>query len=491
LSTSAHIGEHTGSMTDPVWAETLTRRLRSLLKTGPFHRLRANETRHEVLRPHDDTTVLLIKALEVLVDALGLRLGAARDSMYEGLAPILEAGDRMRGVEVDRARHVAVIDLVIGVLLNDAYRRQAYEEVYLDVAGTEPVERTLRFRFATEREDVDGSVVLRAEADGINLFLRALDVELEDAQAAIEAALRSQLQRGRFDLALGSAREAQIRSVQYEEQVRALIRKTERDVGRVDWRQEAPRLIGDAIRHLDACIGTERASEASARAALDDLSGRPEARALLGIIEMLADCSQRHQQLQRVLLQAHQTFLREQERQRFAPIPLLHVPSIERDLFLPLLPRHLSDAMPAAEGFAQAIVPPVIPLLLDLGLLWSRLLRPPRAFDLLGEPIEDPSTLDALDGAPPLFDEHLVRRVDERLAALRFGAPLSKLLDDAASDAEARFTVLRVLQHYSNDASSPLPIAVESVDRRVDDDRFAGDELMVHPAPTEEDASHV
>lgn len=478
-------------MADPVWAETLTRRLRSLLKTGPFHRLRANEGRHEVLLPHDDTTVLLIKTLEVLVDALGLRLGAPREAVHHALAPILEAGDQMRGIAVDRARHVAVSDLVIGVLLNDAARRQAYEEVYLDVSGAEPLERTLRYRFATEREDVDGSVVLRAEADGINLFLRALDVELEDAQAAIEAALRSQLQRGRFDLALGSAREAQIRSVQYEEQIRALIRKTERDVGRVDWRQEAPRLIRDALRHLEACIGTERASEASARAALDEMAGRAEARVLMRIIAMLADCSQRHQQLQRVLLQAHETFLREQERQRFAPVPLVHVPSVERDLFLPLLPRHLSDALPPAEGFALAIVPPVVPLLLDLGVLWGRLLRPPRSIDPLGEPSEDPSTFDLLETAPPLFDEDTVRRVDGRLAGLTRGAPLSDLIGHATTDAEARFTVLRVLQHYSHDASLPLPIEVECAPGAVEDPRFAGEELVIHPAVHDEDGPRV
>ena len=50
-------------------------------------------------------------------------------------------------------------------------------------------------------------LVLRAEADGINLFLRSLDMDLEDAQAAVEAVMQVQLQRGRYDLALQAARE--------------------------------------------------------------------------------------------------------------------------------------------------------------------------------------------------------------------------------------------------------------------------------------------
>ncbi len=52
--------------------------------------------------------------------------------------------------------------------------------------------------------------------------------------------IKSQLERNQFDLALQSAREAQIRSLQYQGYIEAVLRRTERDVGRVDWRHEVP-----------------------------------------------------------------------------------------------------------------------------------------------------------------------------------------------------------------------------------------------------------
>jgi hypothetical protein len=80
------------------WHEALTRRLRSLLKTGPLHRLRAREGRLAALLPHDDTTALCLKAREVLVDAMGVRPGARREEVADALRPMLEAGDRLNDV---------------------------------------------------------------------------------------------------------------------------------------------------------------------------------------------------------------------------------------------------------------------------------------------------------------------------------------------------------------------------------------------------------
>src|SRR2546430_4336894 len=83
-----------------------------------------------------------------------------------------------------------------------------------DFDARKPVMRRLTYRLASEQEALDGAIVIRAETDGVNLFLRSLDIPLEDAQAAT-AVIKSQLERNQFDLALQSAREAQIRSLQY------------------------------------------------------------------------------------------------------------------------------------------------------------------------------------------------------------------------------------------------------------------------------------
>src|SRR5213080_2339972 len=58
----------------PVWHDGLTRRLKSLLRTGPLHALRGSKA--AALLPHDDVAALSMKALEILIDALGLRPGS-------------------------------------------------------------------------------------------------------------------------------------------------------------------------------------------------------------------------------------------------------------------------------------------------------------------------------------------------------------------------------------------------------------------------------
>src|SRR4051794_31504017 len=93
------------------WHEGLTRRLRSLLKTGPFHRLRAGEGRYQHLRPHDDTTALCIKALDVLVGVMGVSAGVSRADLCLALSPLLLAGDRHAGAAPDPERHREVVDL--------------------------------------------------------------------------------------------------------------------------------------------------------------------------------------------------------------------------------------------------------------------------------------------------------------------------------------------------------------------------------------------
>src|SRR3989442_10054118 len=54
----------------------------SLLRTGPLHALRGSKA--AALLPHDDVAALSMKALEILIDALGLRPGATREEIGGG-----------------------------------------------------------------------------------------------------------------------------------------------------------------------------------------------------------------------------------------------------------------------------------------------------------------------------------------------------------------------------------------------------------------------
>lgn len=454
---------------------------------SPLHQLRAKEGRQiGALRPHDDTTALCMKAMEVLVDSMGVRSGATRGEVMEALFPMLVGGDLLHGVTPSAERHKRVVGHVIGTLLNDAGRRQAYAIDYTDFVGGKPIRRTMRFSLASEQEALDGSVVLRAEPDGVNIFLRSLDVELEDAQAATEAVMRSQIERGRLDLALHTAREAQIRSIQFHDKVHALLSKTRRDVGRVDWRTEVPRLIEEALHHLDCRLSSERDMRTTTGENLRELLGAPEAQTLVRICDLLDDCLSRHLELQRSLMRAYEVFRREQGRQCFAPKSAHPLPSIEGDLLLPLLDSSHEDAAPAVAEFSCGALPVTMPTIMDLRRLWDRLLRPPPARSIYGPALEDAEALEVIRPPTPIFDEHLMRRVDQRLSKLSEPTPLTTLLGDITNVDEARYAVLRALQSFAPGSACNAAVGAEKLDTNFVTPFFCGDALMLRPTVTTE-----
>lgn len=461
------------------WHDALTRRLRALLKSGPLHELKRNQGRLEAVLEHDDLTTLAMRALEVLVDALGVRAGATRDEIAAALAPLAEANDRAAGIAPDPARHRRLAEIIVGALLNDAGRRRAFEETYVAFVDGEARRQALAFRLATEQETPSGQIVIRVEPDGVNLFLRSLDIDLEDAQAAAEAAMQSQLARGRLDLARTSAREANIRSIQFHDKVRAILRRSQRDLGRVDWRREVPTLLSEALAHIETRLQVEREIRQATLETLDRLAGTSEAQLLREIAALLDECYQRHLALHQPLIGAYDVFRREQARQRFAPLPVAPLPAPEREILQPMLALSRGQALDAADAFAAGATPAVAPTLLDLARLWDTLLKPPPRRGGLG-PEPDHAAIEECPAPPPIFDELLRQRIDARLQHITTAARLSALLDETADPIEQHLLVLRALQHFAPDTRG-LPIAVERAELPLQHERFAGDDLLIAP----------
>lgn len=449
-----------------------------MLRTGPLHALRSSKA--AAMLPHDDLAALSMKALEILIDVLGLRPGATRDELEQGLFPLLDASDRAHHLEPSGERHREVVGVVLGSLLNDANRRQAYVDEYLDFDAGKPVLKRLSFRLASEQEALDGAIVIRAETDGINLFLRSLDIPLEDAQAATEAVIRSQLERNQLDLALQSAREAQIRSLQYQSYIEGTLRRTERDVGRVDWRHEVPALLEEALAHVGGRLEAERQIMQCAEDSLDQLAGGEKATKLVAIRDMLFDCQKRHLALQGPLMRARQVFLEEQARQRFAPVPMASLPALEDDLLAPILMLSSADAQKVCGAFVAGASAAESPLVLDLHRLWDRLLQPARTNSQTGPEVED--ALEPLDLPPPRFDDALGKRVDELLKGITEPVTLAWVIDQLQTRPEAHFAVLRCLQHFAPDANPPLPIDVGRLGESLERAPFMGDDLWIRPS---------
>jgi len=461
------------------WHDALTRRLRALLKSGPLHELKRNQGRLDAVLEHDDLAALAMRALEVLVDALGVRAGATREDLVSALAPLAEANDRVSGVAPDPGRYRRLTEIVVGALLNDAGRRRAFEETYVSFIEGEARRQALSFRLATEQETPSGQVVIRVEPDGVNLFLRSLDIDLEDAQAAAEAAMQSQLARGRLDLARASAREANIRSIQFHDKVRTILRRSQRDLGRVDWRREVPTLLSEALAHIETRLEVEREIRQATLETLDRLVGTPEAQLLREIAALLDDCYQRHLALHQPLIGAYEVFRGEQARQRFAPLPVAPLPAPEREILQPTLRLSWTQALAVTDAFASGATPAVAPTLVDLARLWDTLLKPPPRRGGLG-PEPDHNAIEECPAPPPIFDEAMRERIDARLVRLTSPVRLGTLLDQTEDATEQRLLVLRALQHFAPDTRG-LPIAVEPAELPLENTRFVGDDLLIAP----------
>ncbi len=139
---------------------------------------------------------------------MGLGSGPTYEELREALRPLVRACD----AELDEEEVDAVIRLVVDELLNERGRRSAFRESYLAIDRDRVVRRHLDFHLLQEHSAQDGSIVLKATTEAINLYAGMLEYPVEDAQIAEEAVLRSQVSRGRIADAVQTARRARLRS---------------------------------------------------------------------------------------------------------------------------------------------------------------------------------------------------------------------------------------------------------------------------------------
>jgi hypothetical protein len=188
------------------WPPELTRRLRVLLHTSPLAALRRGDVLRDPDVRHYDSLALALRVLDVVIDRLGFEDEADRDLVARELAPMLAAMDGAAGIHPSADRHSEILDRVLAGLRNDGHARRPFGEEYvaLDEHGR-ATRHLLEFRLLWDAFHPSGRTVLRPSPEACNLYLRLLDLDIEDAQAATEAVVESQLARGRFDEAVQSA----------------------------------------------------------------------------------------------------------------------------------------------------------------------------------------------------------------------------------------------------------------------------------------------
>lgn len=450
--------------------QTLTRRLRSLVRTGPIHRIEAGKaSRSRDLERHD-LRGLALRAIDAAIEQMGLGYGARRADLHEALSPLIRAAEPA----VSAADVAEIADAVIDGLLNESNRRLAFDERYAAYEGGAVVTRSVAFHLLREEEADDGTIVLKATTEAINLYAGMLEVDVEDAQTAAEAVLAAQLARGAIGAAVATARQARHRSIEYAEKVRDTLRRARRDVSQVD-PQGMLATLASARRHLAERLDVERGlldtvGERVQEAAVADVP------ALVELRDALDDCRQRHLKLHEHLLGASQTWLDEQERQRFRRGRESALPDLERDVLEPLAALPRATITPVIDALVLPLHAPAPPPVLGLAALIDALLAPRRAVAELDlDHAEDP--LDDLPAVEARFDEGVKARVGALLAA---GGRLGALLAASRRAGDARevrqLLVLRTLWSWDPDGGDP--IASRATDR-LQDEEFEGQDFSL------------
>lgn len=387
-ATSSPAGEPSAGSVAPEMASgvagdpTFVRRLKALLATSPLHELESSKTLREGGWSSLDLTGLSLVAIDVVVDHMGL-VGSGID--VESLTDALYDLVASQKPDLDRGEARRVAGEVLATLLNEAENRRKFSRTYADPGDA--YERKLhQFRLLEERDDPEQGVVLAASREAVNLIKVALDQDLEDAQVANAAVLRSQLQRGRIDAATTTAREAQRLSNLYADHILRVLETTRRDCRRAGWDGQVPELLDDALEHLehrlrdtnDLIDHAQRHLEALGidQAATETTAGH-EVRRAFELVDLLSGCRRTHEALHAHLITARPVFLAEQDRQVFARPSVL----VDFDPWGELLEPVLELQRPIAErvvaSFLTAVMGPRVPRSFRLSGLVAALLRPP------------------------------------------------------------------------------------------------------------------
>lgn len=467
------------------WAAELTRRLRVLLHTAPLDALRQGDPLRGEESRHHDSLLLALRVLDLVIDRTGHEVEADTELAAQELEPLLKAMDEAAGVEVNAASHAAAIARVLGGLRNDAEARRPFKGLYTAVNGHGQATRhALEFRLLVEMHHPDGRTVLRPSDEASNLYLRLLDLDIEDGQAAAEAIVESQLARGRFDEAVHSARQARLQSVRLHEKMTNLLRATRRDVDSVDWRHEMPDLLENAGDHLQRRMQVERSILTQADERLDLLDDEDDAgrQAVAEIAQLIRDCRLRHVQLHTDIISARRVFLDAQAQQVFVPAPSQPLPDLLHDVLEPLLALPQRDAAQVSGFSLPLLLGGRAPGALSLPDLITWLLQPKRvhaARDLAIEPI-DPVELEAdLLRYSPEIREQAASLLHGGTDPLRLSELLAATRARQDHPAVSEVLVLLALQAFSHEDHARLGLRAEFSGASLTDASFHGDDLLL------------
>jgi hypothetical protein len=480
--------ELAGSVAD----EGFVRRVRTLLRTAPVHRLAAITGWREWKDAPYDPRVLS----QAIIDAVVARTGFANQLTYDDAIAILAGLAQLAAPDRGAEEHRDVASYVLDGLLNnrDQHPSQAFVFTYSDYRRGHTT-RELPFFLLVEDTKSDGRTVLEADVGAINAFRGGLDLDVEDAQMAMELVLQAQLERGDLDQAEITAQHNQRLSYEMTAKIQALLEQTRSDLSRIDWETDVLAELQRARRHVRERMQVE---EQILRhlAKGEEVRGDELKDTAARVVELLGSCLRQHRTLHERLIPAYDVFLEEQQRQElgrrsrgiglFAP---------RTGLLEPVLAGPAAAAAAVGEVFVEQVAGPKVPHLPRLTELFAGLLsRPPAAGADVGDD-EVPPDPSEVEEEPELYAPQVLAAAGAILGrCTQSPTRLSELLAAASPHGpEAEEVVcLSVLWAFAPEADDEDPVdAGELLDptvvavadgARLSGGRWAGDDLLVGPA---------
>lgn len=471
---------------DELRNSSLVKRLRVLLHASPLFQLSQSDSRRDESFRHYDTLTIALKIMDIIAERMGMEVEADREYIDFSLAPLLDGMDRRAGLLPDVNRHVQMVDRVLGFLRNDGEARRPFKLTYTDIDASGAIsERQVEFRLIQDAFGLDGSTVLRLTNEAVNLYFNALELDLEDSQAATEAIVHSQMCRGKFDEARRSAHYAVRQSRLYCDRLRKMLRDTQRDISRVDWVDKAPKLIAEAMGHLEARLDVEQNIILTASERLEQLTpGTAESMSVARVVSAIQYCIGTHTVLQRELMTARTTFLDSQAQQVFVSEQASRMPELMRDVVEPLMSMGVCDVLSVVDKTLPHLMAPKIPTQVSLCFLFDGLLRPRRQIRRTWIDIE-PVDAEHFTGDILRYREEDRNIIEHLLASLIKPTTLSDLLAYARAQrftrTQCEIIVLLVMQHFDIESTEKPIVLVEKANTLLVDPEFYGDEVWISP----------
>ena len=452
--------------------EGLARRLKALACTAPLHDLESRKSRLEWADASAyQMAEIGFEAIDQVAIAMDFDHGASHDQVVARLVPLVQAQAPGR----PRIEYERVARWVLDGLINVGSVDRGFRAVYGVIGETGYRRRSFDFKLLIELVSPDGEIYLRASDEAINVLVGALDTDVESSQIAAEVKLENLIRRGRLSDAQVAAEQARYRTVQYAEVLRRKLDATRRDVRTVDWLNEVPELISEALEHIASRYRAENAILSTITEVRDEAVEPDRKRRAAQLVDLVRDCIRRHTQLQARLQTAGEVFRAEQDRQQFAGTPQRAAVDLFGQLLVPLLSQTIADAVSTTSVFFNGVAAPNVPAAPRLASLVELLLSPPRERDPLGKALPEPELAPLPD--PDRFPAEVWQQADALLAAMDVPRRLSGILAQAR-DQEPQLPHLVVLRALYA-VSPPVGMAVRQGDREVllavDDGQFLAD----------------